>query len=90
MLHPRCCTPVDSPCTTRAHATRVQAETERLGQQKSLLAVLLNINSVLTDAASAMVDDSFLRCFTSASPDPWNWNFYLAPMWCVCVCGARA
>jgi glycerol-3-phosphate O-acyltransferase 3/4 len=59
-----------------------QAEAERLqGQQKSLLAVMLNINSVLTDAAAAMVDDSFLKCFTSAAPDPWNWNFYLAPIW---------
>lgn len=60
----------------------MQAEAERLqGQQKSLLAVLLNINSVLTDAAAAMVDDSFLKCFTSAAPDPWNWNLYLAPLW---------
>ncbi|WIA38686.1 hypothetical protein OEZ86_001991 [Tetradesmus obliquus] len=60
----------------------VEAEAERLQlQQKSLLAVMLNINSVLTDAAAAMVDDSFLKCFTSAAPDPWNWNFYLAPIW---------
>jgi len=49
--------------------------------QKSLLAEMLNINSVLTDAAAAMVDDSFLKCFTSAAPDPWNWNLYLAPLW---------
>jgi glycerol-3-phosphate O-acyltransferase 3/4 len=41
----------------------------------------LNISSVLTDAASAMVDDSFSKCFRSASPDPWNWNFYLFPLW---------
>lgn len=50
-------------------------------QQHSLLSIVLNINSVLTDAASAMVDDSFLKCFTSAAPDPWNWNLYLAPVW---------
>eukprot|EP00878_Enallax_costatus_P003017 GHUV01003215.1.p1 GENE.GHUV01003215.1~~GHUV01003215.1.p1 ORF type:complete len:425 (+),score=75.67 GHUV01003215.1:346-1620(+) len=63
----------------------IEAEAERMaseaGQQKSLLKVMLNINSVLTDAAAALVDDSFLRCFTSATPDPWNWNFYLAPLW---------
>eukprot|EP00775_Hariotina_reticulata_P008732 gene8732-8913_t len=61
----------------------IEAEAERLQghPQKSLLAVMLNINSVLTDAAAAMVDDSFLKCFTSAAPDPWNWNFYLAPLW---------
>jgi len=58
-----------------------QAEAERLQGQKSLLSVMLNINSVLTDGAAAMVDDTFLKCFTSASPDPWNWNFYLAPLW---------
>lgn len=61
-----------------------QAEAERLAsgqQQHSLLSIVLNINSVLTDAASAMVDDSFLKCFTSAAPDPWNWNLYLAPVW---------
>lgn len=31
----------------------------------------------LSDAANALVDDSFFRCFTSAPPDPWNWNLYL-------------
>lgn len=49
--------------------------------QKSLLSVMLNINSVLTDGAASMVDDSFLKCFVNAAPDPWNWNFYLAPLW---------
>lgn len=58
-----------------------QAEAERLQGQKSLLSVMLNINSVLTDGAAAMVDDSFLKCFVNAQPDPWNWNFYLAPLW---------
>ena len=42
---------------------------------------LLDISSLLTDAASAIVDDSFLRCFQSASEDPWNWNAYLFPAW---------
>lgn len=73
--------------TTCCAVLVLQAEAERMqsieGQQQSLLKVMLNINSVLTDAAAAMVDDSFLRCFTSATPDPWNWNFYLAPLWYV-------
>lgn len=46
---------------------------------------VLNISSVVTDGAAAIVDDSFLRCFTSTSPDPWNWNFYLFPAWLVGV-----
>lgn len=42
---------------------------------------LLDISSLLTDAASAIVDDTFLRCFQSASEHPWNWNAYLLPIW---------
>ena len=26
--------------------------------------------------------DSFTRCFKSNSPEPWNWNIYLFPLWC--------
>lgn len=59
-----------------------QAEEERFNEHpRSLLADVLNINSVLADAAAAMVDDSFSKCFRSASPDPWNWNLYLFPLW---------
>ena len=47
---------------------------------------LLNISPIVTDAAAAVVDDSFLRCFQGAGPDPWNWNVYLFPTWCLgCV-----
>ncbi len=45
------------------------------------MADVLNISSVLTDAAEAMVDDSFSKCFKSMPADPWNWNFYLFTMW---------
>lgn len=44
---------------------------------------LLNISPIVTDAAAAVVDDSFLRCFQGAPPDPWNWNVYLFPTWCL-------
>eukprot|EP00879_Flechtneria_rotunda_P006477 GHRR01006806.1.p1 GENE.GHRR01006806.1~~GHRR01006806.1.p1 ORF type:complete len:372 (+),score=93.78 GHRR01006806.1:1523-2638(+) len=78
--HPSDLTTPDDP--KEIENAYIEAEAERLqSQQKSLLSVMLNINSVLTDAAAAMVDDSFLKCFTSAAPDPWNWNFYLAPLW---------
>mmetsp|Transcript_12225 Transcript_12225/g.29796 ORF Transcript_12225/g.29796 Transcript_12225/m.29796 type:complete len:468 (-) Transcript_12225:358-1761(-) len=49
--------------------------------QANLLQDTLNISHVLTDAAAAIVDDSFLKCFTSAAGDPWNWNAYLWPQW---------
>jgi hypothetical protein len=28
------------------------------------------------------MQDSFTRCFKSNSPEPWNWNVYLFPLWC--------
>ncbi|CAM6037170.1 unnamed protein product [Sphagnum compactum] len=52
---------------------------------KLLLRDLLDISPVLTEAASAIIDDSFTRCFKSNAPEPWNWNLYLAPLWCLGV-----
>lgn len=52
---------------------------------KSLLSELLDISPVLNEAASAIVDDSFTRCFKSNTPEPWNWNLYLFPLWCLGV-----
>ncbi|XP_021903758.1 glycerol-3-phosphate acyltransferase 3 isoform X1 [Carica papaya] len=43
---------------------------------------LLDISPTLTEAAGAIVDDSFTRCFKSIPPEPWNWNIYLFPLWC--------
>ncbi|XP_030942436.1 glycerol-3-phosphate acyltransferase 9 [Quercus lobata] len=43
---------------------------------------LLDISPTLTEAAGAIIDDSFTRCFKSNSPEPWNWNVYLFPLWC--------
>ncbi len=43
----------------------------------------MDISSFVQDAAAAIVDDSFLRCFQSQSSDPWNWNIYLAPLWLI-------
>lgn len=42
---------------------------------------VLDIAAPLNDAIAAIVDDSFLRCFKSAADEPWNWNFYLMPLW---------
>ena len=44
---------------------------------------LLDISPLVQDAAAAIVDDSFLRCFQGQSSDPWNWNIYLFPLWAV-------
>jgi glycerol-3-phosphate O-acyltransferase 3/4 len=46
---------------------------------------VLDISSPLNDAAAALVDDSFLRCFKTAVEDPWNWNLYLFPLWALGV-----
>ncbi|KAB2088117.1 hypothetical protein ES319_A04G152900v1 [Gossypium barbadense] len=43
---------------------------------------LLDISPALTEAAGAIVDDSFTRCFKSNPPELWNWNVYLFPLWC--------
>jgi glycerol-3-phosphate O-acyltransferase 3/4 len=36
---------------------------------------------VLRQGCTAMVDDSFTRCFKSQKRVPWNWNCYLFPAW---------
>nr|CAD1841109.1 unnamed protein product [Ananas comosus var. bracteatus] len=46
---------------------------------------LLDISPTLTEAAGAIIDDSFTRCFKSNPPEPWNWNVYLFPLWCLGV-----
>eukprot|EP00193_Tetraselmis_chui_P014428 CAMPEP_0177791090 /NCGR_PEP_ID=MMETSP0491_2-20121128/23732_1 /TAXON_ID=63592 /ORGANISM="Tetraselmis chuii, Strain PLY429" /LENGTH=450 /DNA_ID=CAMNT_0019313267 /DNA_START=213 /DNA_END=1566 /DNA_ORIENTATION=- len=43
---------------------------------------LLDISDHLSDAASAIIDDSFWKCFAMNDPEPWNWNIYLFPLWC--------
>lgn len=54
-------------------------------RQKKLLNEILDISAPLNEAASAIVDDSFWRCFKSNDPEPWNWNIYLFPLWCLGV-----
>ncbi|OAE20071.1 hypothetical protein AXG93_2584s1550 [Marchantia polymorpha subsp. ruderalis] len=46
---------------------------------------LLDISPTLSEAASAIIDDSFTRCFKSNQTEPWNWNIYLFPLWCLGV-----
>ncbi|KAG0470919.1 hypothetical protein HPP92_017619 [Vanilla planifolia] len=46
---------------------------------------LLDLSPRLSEAAGAIVDDSFTRCFKSNSSEPWNWNVYLFPLWCLGV-----
>ena len=46
---------------------------------------VFDISPILNDGAAAIVDDSFLRSFKSVMDEPWNWNFYLFPLWCIGV-----
>ncbi|XP_058191394.1 glycerol-3-phosphate acyltransferase 9-like [Rhododendron vialii] len=52
---------------------------------KIRLCDLLDISPTLREAAGAIVDDSFTRCFKSIPVEPWNWNVYLFPLWCLGV-----
>eukprot|EP00798_Chlamydomonas_sp_ICE-L_P015756 gene15756-21879_t len=76
----------------------VEAETRRLHKIKSTfssgsvpsqssqaLRDLLNISNLLADGASAIVDDSFLRCFARHPDEPWNFTPYLWPVWVIGV-----
>lgn len=60
-------------------------ESEGTKSNQDIIRDVFDISSTLNDAASALVDDSFLRCFKSAMDEPWNWNFYLFPLWLVGV-----
>lgn len=53
--------------------------------EKMQLRDLLDISQVLSEAGSAIIDDSFTRCFKSNAPEPWNWNIYLFPLWVIGV-----
>eukprot|EP00892_Ulva_mutabilis_P010122 jgi/Ulvmu1/7482/UM037_0026.1 len=57
--------------------------TRREGADQKALAQLFNTSDLMCDAATALIDDSFFRCFTSAPPDNWNFNWYLFPAWCI-------
>ncbi|KAL2651156.1 hypothetical protein R1flu_019284 [Riccia fluitans] len=52
---------------------------------ESLSVNVLDISPILSEAASAIIDDSFTRCFKSNPTEPWNWNIYLFPLWCLGV-----
>ena len=63
----------------RAEASRDAEATSREGP--AALPRLLDCSGILQDACAAMVDDSFNRCFQESNEAPWNFNFYLAPLW---------
>eukprot|EP00271_Cylindrocystis_brebissonii_P019136 TRINITY_DN56_c0_g1_i2.p1 TRINITY_DN56_c0_g1~~TRINITY_DN56_c0_g1_i2.p1 ORF type:complete len:389 (+),score=73.71 TRINITY_DN56_c0_g1_i2:172-1338(+) len=58
---------------------------QKESQGGALLHDLLDISSTLNEAGSAIVDDSFTKCFRSNDSEPWNWNIYLFPLWCLGV-----
>uniref|UniRef100_A0A0C9RKX3 TSA: Wollemia nobilis Ref_Wollemi_Transcript_13066_1763 transcribed RNA sequence n=1 Tax=Wollemia nobilis TaxID=56998 RepID=A0A0C9RKX3_9CONI len=69
----------------RPNVEEYLAEPHLEADKKLLLRDLLDISPALNEAASAIVDDSFTRCFKSNPPEPWNWNLYLFPLWCAGV-----
>ncbi|XP_073115519.1 glycerol-3-phosphate acyltransferase 9 [Elaeis guineensis] len=63
----------------------LSTESMQESPKKLHLRDFLEISPTLTEAAGAIVDDSFTRCFKSNPPEPWNWNVYLFPLWCLGV-----
>ena len=64
--------------------TKAPEQLYSLQKQKSLiLPSLLNCSGVVQDACNAIVDDSFNRCFQMKDQRPWNFNFYLYPIWVI-------
>ncbi|KAI4370813.1 hypothetical protein MLD38_019121 [Melastoma candidum] len=65
----------------------LRPELDLFGDRRPPLSLrdLLDISPTLNEAAGAIVDDSFTRCFKSNTPEPWNWNIYLFPLWCLGV-----
>ena len=55
------------------------------GAESLFVREALDTSGLLCDGLSAMIDDSFLRCFNKSESKPWNWNLYLWPMWAVGV-----
>eukprot|EP00742_Colponemidia_sp_Colp-10_P008116 GILJ01008760.1.p1 GENE.GILJ01008760.1~~GILJ01008760.1.p1 ORF type:complete len:568 (-),score=77.82 GILJ01008760.1:168-1871(-) len=39
----------------------------------------------ITEGVETVVEDEFTKCFESRPPNPWNWNLYLFPCWCLGV-----
>eukprot|EP00227_Mantoniella_beaufortii_P017908 CAMPEP_0197597888 /NCGR_PEP_ID=MMETSP1326-20131121/28192_1 /TAXON_ID=1155430 /ORGANISM="Genus nov. species nov., Strain RCC2288" /LENGTH=442 /DNA_ID=CAMNT_0043164617 /DNA_START=258 /DNA_END=1582 /DNA_ORIENTATION=+ len=60
---------------------RKASQRAAVGGDTAILPRLLDASGVLQDAASAIIDDTFNKCFTQTNEDSWNWNFYLFPVW---------
>lgn len=59
------------------------AQTPRYAaQSQSIFSVA---QPLLQQGYSAMVDDSFARCFKTHKKVDWNWNIYLWPIWALGV-----
>lgn len=39
----------------------------------------------ISSGVECLVSDDFSKCFESARSQPWNWNVYLFPLWCMGV-----
>jgi glycerol-3-phosphate O-acyltransferase 3/4 len=51
------------------------------GASTNLLRETLDISSTLEEGVSAIVDDSFTKCFKKTRTESWNFNIYLFPLW---------
>eukprot|EP01137_Pigoraptor_chileana_P006431 Opistho-2@50818 len=63
-----------------------QLNVERMPTYKRTTTLgLLDMAPFARNAVESVVQDSFTRCFESRPSHPWNWNFYLFPLYLVGV-----
>ena len=67
--------PASLPC---ALPSSIQPSTTSVFSLRDLL-------PFVSHAVSTVIQDDFSRCFQSAHSPPWNWNFYLWPLWAMGV-----
>lgn len=46
---------------------------------------LSDILSYISEGMELIVQDDFSKCFRENPAEPWNWNAYLFPLWCIGV-----
>jgi len=67
--------PASLPC---ALPSSIQPSTTSVFSLRDLL-------PFVSHAVHTVIQDDFSRCFQSAHSPPWNWNFYLWPLWAMGV-----
>lgn len=63
------------------HIFEQRAMDDSTEQYSSKLFDVQDCIPLIREATQALVNDNFTQCFESVSPQRWNWNIYLYPVW---------